>query len=259
MPDFEGRFLWYELKTTDPEAAKAFYSDVVGWASQDAAIPNLRYTLFTAADTPIAGLTDLSDQAKEAGVMPNWLGYIACPIVAVMVDKIKQFGGYEHVPPTLIPGIGRFAVVTDPQRAEFGLLTRFGQPAYEPAAQDSEGQVGWHELLAADWPAAFEFYSALFGWRKVDAVDIGGMGTYQLFAAGEQTIGGMFNKPAPVARPFWLYYFNVGAIDAASQRVTAAGGRIVNGPMQVPGGRWIAQCTDPQGAMFALAGGPSAG
>ena len=256
MPDFEGRFLWYELKTTDPESAKSFYSSVLSWGFQDGSIPNMNYTLFRAGDTPVAGLTELSDRAKEAGVTPHWLGYVACPLVAGTVNEAKQFGGYEHVPPTLIPGIGRFAVVTDPQHAEFGLLTRFGQPAYEPAGQDTKGQVGWHELLAADWPSAFEFYSALFKWQKAGTVDIGALGTYQLFAAGERVLGGMFNKPPPVPRPFWLYYFNVGAIDAASKRVTADGGRIINGPMQVPGGKWIVQCTDPQGAMFALSGDP---
>ena len=93
MPDFEGRFLWYELKATDPEAAAAFYSDVIGWVARDAAIPNLSYTLFTAGDTPVAGLTSLSEQAQEAGAQSNWLGYVACPIVAVTVNEVKQFGG----------------------------------------------------------------------------------------------------------------------------------------------------------------------
>jgi uncharacterized protein len=58
----------------------------------------------------------------------------------------------------------------------------------------------------------------------------------------------MANTPAP----FWLYYFNVEAIDAAAARVTEAGGKVLMGPQQVPGELWIIQCTDPQGAMFAL-------
>jgi len=258
MAVLDGRFLWYELKTTDPEAAKAFYSGVLGWTTRDASIPHLNYTLFCVGDTPVAGLAALSDRAIQAAVTPHFLGYIGTPKVAATVDEVKQYGGYEHVPPTFIPGLGRFAVVTDPQRAEFGLLTRFGQGTYDPPARDAIGQIGWHELLAADWPAALEFYGVLFQWRKSGAVDIDTTATYQRFAAGEETIGGMFNKPAPVPRPFWLYYFNVGAIDAASARVTDGGGRIAAGPMEVPGGKWILHCTDPQGAMFALLGGPPA-
>ena len=80
------------------------------------------------------------------------------------------------------------------------------------------------------------------------------MGTYQLFSAGGQTIGGMFTKPPTVPVPFWLYYFNVGDIDAAVKRVKAGSGQILDGPIEVPGGSWIVQCMDPQGAIFALVG-----
>ncbi len=71
-----------------------------------------------------------------------------------------------------------------------------------------------------------------------------------------QTIGGMFTKPPTLPHPFWLYYFNVDDIEAASKRVEAGGGQILYGPMVVPGGAWIVHCTDPQGAIFALLDGP---
>jgi len=62
----------------------------------------------------------------------------------------------------------------------------------------------------------------------------------------------MFTKPAAEPAPYWLYYFNVAEIEAAAARVKDKGGQVVNGPHQVPGGSWIIQCIDPQGAMFAL-------
>ena len=71
---------------------------------------------------------------------------------------------------------------------------------------------------------------------------------------GGDPIGGMFNRPAEVPVTFWLYYFNVDDIDAAVRRVEAGGGKVLNGPMEVPGGAWIIQGQDPQGAMFALVG-----
>ena len=117
------------------------------------------------------------------------------------------------------------------------------------------GHVGWRELHAGDGPSAFDFYSGLFGWTKEEAMDMGAMGIYQTFkTAGEQG-GGMMTKMPQSPRPFWLYYFNVDAIDAASTRTKDAGGQIINGPMQVPGERWIVQGLDPQGAMFALLAG----
>jgi predicted enzyme related to lactoylglutathione lyase len=124
----------------------------------------------------------------------------------------------------------------------------------QPVALSTPGRVGWHELVAADWEKAFAFYAELFGWQKADA-DTGAVGTYQLFTAGGETIGGMFTKPPMEPVPFWLYYFNIGDIDAAAKRVHAGGGQILSGPVEVPGGGgWIVRCTDPQGAIFALAG-----
>lgn len=98
-------------------------------------------------------------------------------------------------------------------------------------ALTTPGVTGWHELMAVDWSQAIAFYTALFGWTKADAVDMGPMGTYQLFAAAGQPIGGMFNKPAAMPVPFWLYYVRVDAIDTAAERVSRAGGRILNGPI----------------------------
>ena len=94
------------------------------------------------------------------------------------------------------------------------------------------------------------FYGELFGWQKAGA-DIGSTGTYQLFSADGQTIGGMFTKPPVEQVPHWLYYFNIGDIDAAAERVRAGGGWIFEGPFEVPDG-WIVRCIDPQGAIFAL-------
>ena len=104
------------------------------------------------------------------------------------------------------------------------------------------GRIGWHELYAADWKSAFAFYAGQFGWAKTDAIDMGPMGTYQLFAIDSDQMGGMMNKPEEIPVPLWLFYFNVEAIDAGAERVKANGGQILNGPMEVPGGSWIVQC-----------------
>src|SRR5262249_20437496 len=77
---------------------------------------------------------------------------------------------------------------------------------------------------------------------------------YQLFSAGGQMIGGMLTKPAELPASFWLYYFNIDGIDAAVQRVRLGGGQILDGPLELPNGRWIAQCSGPPGALFGLHG-----
>jgi uncharacterized protein len=269
-----GRFVWYELMTTDMEAAKAFYTAVMGWGARDAgdagdagnagdardardaSAPDTAYTLFTVEAAPVSGLMELPQDARKMGGKPTWVGYVGVNDVDAAAERIKRLGGAVYVPPTDIRDICRFSVFADPQTAMLALLQwlRPGheQPA-EPAELDASGRVGWHELLAADWEKAFAFYGELFGWQKADA-HIGEMGTYQLFSAAGQIIGGMYSKPPMAPVPFWLYYFNVGDIDAAAQRVKAGGGQILHGPFEVPGGSCIVHCTDPQGAIFALEG-----
>ena len=252
MVDSHGRFVWYELATTDTQAARAFYTEVVGWGTRDAPMPGMAYTLFTAGAASVGGLIDLPEDARRMGLRPSWLGYVGVDDVDATAERIKQLGGAMHVPPTDNPNISRFSVAADPQMATIALF-KWLEGSQEPPEPDAPGRVGWHELLAADWEKAWAFYGELFGWQKADA-DTGAVGTYQLFSARGLTIGGMFTKPPEVPVPLWLYYFNVGDIDAAAKRVEAGGGQILNGPIEVPGGRWIVQCTDPQGAMFALAG-----
>ncbi|TIX38240.1 MAG: VOC family protein, partial [Mesorhizobium sp.] len=122
-----------------------------------------------------------------------------------------------------------------------------------PVPARTPGHIGWHELYTTDWTAAFDFYAEQFGWTKAGDFDMGpAMGTYQVFAFGGEPVGGMMNKPEQIPVPVWQFYFNVAAIDAAAKRVTDNGGKVIMGPMEVPGGDWIVQCTDPQGAHFAL-------
>jgi predicted enzyme related to lactoylglutathione lyase len=254
MVGLHGCFVWYELTTTDAEAAKAFYTAVVGWGIRDASMPGAAYTLFTAGEVPVAGLMALPSEARKMGAQPRWTGYVGVDDVDAATDRLKHLGGTVYVPPTDVPDVSRFSIVADPQAATLALVKWLNPGQEQAATPTSPGHVGWHELSAVDWEKAFAFYVELFGWQKVDA-DFGEIGTYLLFSAGGHSIGGMFTKPPTVPMPFWLYYFNVGDVDAAAKRVKARGGKILEGPIEARGGNRIARCTDPQGAMFALRAG----
>ncbi|MDQ3906172.1 MAG: VOC family protein [Actinomycetota bacterium] len=253
MDSFHGKFVWYELLTTDADAAEAFYRDVIGWGAQDAGLPDRRYTMLTVGERPVCGLMTLCEEAREMGARPGWIGYVAVEDVNASAAQVTQQGGTVHRAPSDIPGVGRFAIVSDPQGAKIALF-RGSAGERQCVPPNAPGHGGWHELHATDQEAAFDFHSQLFGWTKAEPVDMGPMGTYQLFAAGGQTIGGMMTKPEAQPAPAWLYYFNVDRVDPAADRVRAGGGQITAGPHQVPGGGWIAHCVDPQGGRFAVVG-----
>jgi uncharacterized protein len=212
MADSHGCFVWYELMTTDMEAARAFYAEVMDWGTQDASTPGMAYTLFKVGDASVSGLMNLPEEARTMGAQPRWLGYVGVNDVDAAVSQIKRLNGVVHVPPTDIPDLCRFSVVADPQMATLALV-KWQHPGQELSQQPDQkeqraeprepGRVGWHELFAVDGNKAFAFYGEFFGWRKAGA-EAGPTGTYQLFSAGGQTIGGMFTKPPTVPVPFWL-------------------------------------------------------
>jgi hypothetical protein len=249
-----GRFAWYELMTTDLAAARAFYAAVAGWGARDVSTPDLAYALFIADTAPVGGLMELPENARKMGATPRWMGYVAVDDADAAAAQIRRLGGAVLVPPT-DSNIGRIAVIADPQTATLALVEGLNTGAPLPIEPAGAGSVGWRELLAADAPRALAFYGELFGWSKADAeAEAGATEAYQLFAAGGQTIGGMFAKRPTEPVPFWLYYFDVADIDAAAERVKRGGGEVFEGPLELPDGSWIARCADPQGAVFALQG-----
>jgi hypothetical protein len=248
-----GSFFWYDVMTTDTGAAAKFYGDVLGWTTQDGGNPDMEYAVFNVGHRGVAGLMPLPEEMARAGQPPAWMGYIHVDDVDAMARRIPEEGGTLHRGPFTVPGIIRLAVVSDPQGAGFLIATSLIKEAPPPLAPGTQGTVGWHELYANDLQSAFAFYEKLFGWTKSDAVDMGPMGTYQLFkTGGEFAAGGMMNKPPAIPMPYWGYYFNVDALDPAMARVMAGGGKILNGPMEVPGPMWVANAMDPQGAVFSL-------
>jgi predicted enzyme related to lactoylglutathione lyase len=246
-------FVWYELMSEDCASAQAFYGRVLGWHSAPAPMGDNQYFLQTlAGGGQVAGMMPLTAEAAAMGARAAWYGYVSVDSVDNSAAHAERLGAKVHVAPQDIPGIGRFAVLGDPEGAAICLFA--GQGEMAPPSLKETGRVGWHELLANDLGTAIEFYAAMFAWQKDRAMDMGPMGTYQLFSDGTEAMGGMMNKPPGMPMPAWLFYFNVDGIDAAVGRVNAGGGKVLHGPMEVPGGSWVVQCTDPQGVMFALVG-----
>jgi len=150
--------------------------------------------------------------------------------------------------PADIPGIGRFAVLADPQHATFAIFT----PGGPPPAGAPPTSFSWHELSTSDPQGALAFYSELFGWTRGPAHDMGPDGTYQLVEHSGTQVAGVYKLMDASKPPCWLTYITVASVDRAAAAAKAAGGKVTQGPMEVPGGSRIAQILDPQGGAFAV-------
>jgi predicted enzyme related to lactoylglutathione lyase len=245
-----GRPLWFELMTSDMKAAEQFYRTVVGWTSVPFDGSPEPYSMFLRnGEIPVAGVL-----TTPAGVEapPFWAMYIGVPTLEKAVSDIKGLGGAETSEVIEVPSIGRMQMMADPQGAAFYVYEPSSEPLPEGPAE--VGEASWLELMTTDAQAAMTFYSQVFGWQPSDAMDMGAIGMYYMFNRPYGMIGGMMNTPPEMASvpPNWQIYFRVPDITAATDRITTNGGQIVNGPMEVPGGDWIVNATDPQGAAFAL-------
>jgi predicted enzyme related to lactoylglutathione lyase len=237
--------------TTDMNAAEAFYRAVIGWTAKPFGDASGPYTLFSRDDdVPVGGVMTRPGDYKGP---PFWAMYVGVPNLEDAAAHIKRLGGRECSPVIDIPTIGRMQMVNDPQGAAFYIF----EPAsreQRPEAAPELGEASWHELLTTDAPAAMTFYNEVFGWEPTDAMDMGEMGTYQMFNRPHGMIGAVMKKPPEMANvpPIWQIYFLVPDIATAVERIEANGGQVLNGPMEVPGGDWIVNAMDPQGAGFSL-------
>lgn len=253
--EVRGRFVWYDLNTTDPDAAVGFYRKVVGWGTtqwKDAPEGMPPYTMWTVGGSSIGGVMELPQQARDAGAPPHWLPYVGTPDTDNTAARAEQLGGRILYPPTDIPTVGRFAVLADPFGAVFAIFTP-GTGEQPTVDSSTPGQFSWHELMTTDYQKAYEFYKDLFGWEVTEDMDMGPAGKYRMYGQNGVPYGGMMNlTPDMPMPPAWNLYIRVNDVNATVEKVNQGGGKLLHGPMEVPGGDWIAQFMDPQGAMFAV-------
>lgn len=244
-----GRFVWYELLTSDPKAAIPFYTEVVGWKTQQ--WENGEYTMWVGGEGPVGGVMTLPPEAKKMGAPPHWTSHVQVADVDATVALARKHDARVYVEPTDIPKIGRFACIADPQGASINVY----KPTESMKMHDEKksGEFCWGELMTTNHESALRFYATLFHWEKLSEFDMGPMGKYFIFGMGGKQMGGMMTKPKDMPAPsHWNYYVQVASLDGAVAKAKAKGAKLLNGPVEVPGGARIAQLVDAQGAHFNL-------
>lgn len=268
MANYHGDFIWYELMTSDRDAAERFYSSLIGWNfGGDEA-----YRHIEASEGHIGGLLELTEEMRSGGARPAWLGYITVDDVDKMAASIEEDGGRIVMPAREVEGAGRMAMVADPQGAPFYIM----KPKPPEGAEDPEshaysydrprlGHCGWNELATSDADAAKRFYGKHFGWVQDGEMDMGPLGKYEFLRhagrapdgspMGHGVLGAvmpMMPGGAPV--PVWTFYFRVPDIDTAADAIKAGGGSLIQEPVEIPGGDFSLVASDPAGASFGLVG-----
>ena len=256
-----GAFIWYELITPDPKGAKAFYDSVVGWDMDAEAAPGpVEYRMIKRSDGGNAGgVLRLNDDMASHGARPVWLGYVNVDDVDATVVSIEQAGGKVMMGATDIPTVGRIAMVTDPQGAPFYVMKPIPPAGQEDKASDAFSvdqpqHVRWNELSTSDPDAAIDFYTRHFGWSQEGEIPMGEMGAYRFIQHNGVGIGAVMRKMPEMPVSLWSYYIGVDDIDRATSAIESRGGKILHGPMEIPGGEYALNAMDPQGAAFGLVG-----
>jgi predicted enzyme related to lactoylglutathione lyase len=260
MPNPHGSFIWYELISPDPLASKAFYDAVVGWDIEREPAGEMDYRMIgNSAGGNSGGVMRLTDEMRGHGARPMWLGYIGVDDVDAVVAAIGGDGGMALMPACDIAGVGRIALVADPQGVPFYVMTPTPPPGQEGKESgafsvDEPQHVRWNELSTDDPDSAIAFYGRHFGWGQEGDMDMGDMGKYRFIQAGGIGIGAVMRRMPQMPASAWTYYIGVEDIRRSAEAITSGGGRILQGPMEIPGGEYALNGLDPQGASFGLVG-----
>ena len=253
MRNPHGDFIWYELLTNDPDAAKAFYDPVAGWKIDAAATGDIDYRMIDAGDGPVGGTMTLTPEMTAHGAKPRWLGYIGVDDVDATLTSIEQRGGHIVMPAFDMDGVGRIALAADPQGNPFYVMRGASDETSTSFDPEKFGHATWNELQTSDLAAAKSFYPAVFGWTLGEVMPMGEQGDYHFLDHGGRMIGAMMTAP-PGAPGGWGFAFHNRDVDAAVARIAELGGTVNDGPMDVPGDQRAVMATDPEGVPFMLVG-----
>jgi uncharacterized protein len=238
---------WVDLMVPDAAKAKAFYGALFGWEFRDQGPESGNYNLCFVDGRQAAGL---GQSDPEEGIPAVWTTYLATEDVTATLAAATAAGGKVIAEPMEVMTQGTMALLADPTGAVFGLW----QAAEHTGAQIANvpGSFTWNENLSRDFPAAKEFYGAVFGYG-FDDMSADGF-TYAVLTVGGEPVGGIGELPdgVPVEVPAnWSTYFQVADVDATVGTIRELGGTVLSEPQDTAWGR-MSQVLDNQGAPFIV-------
>ena len=242
---------WIDLLTSDPERARQFYPELLGWTAGEASPEFGGYFMFFADGQPVAGCMP---NRPDTGVADCWTVYLATDNAKALAERALASGGVLREGPIDIADLGTEVVLTDAVGTRIGAW-QAGQFAGLPEQPAKQGQPAYFELLTRDYPRAVRFYADVFGW---DGTVMSDTSDFKLTALvdGEQTLAGIMDATAFLEADQadqWIVYVRVADTDAALAALTKLGGTVVDPAVDTPYGR-MGVVTDPTGAFFKIIG-----
>ena len=239
MTTAHGKFTWFELVTPAIDDAKTFYSETLGWKSTSSDMGGFPYTMLTAGEAPQAGIV----APPQPGIPSHWTSYLGVDDVDARAATVVEHGGKVLVPPTDIPGVGRFSLVADPQGATFNLFKGVSD-------QGGSTEFHWNELWAKDAEALLPFYREVLGF-EVETMQMPD-GAYYILENADGGQGGIMSSPMEGVPPMWLPYATIDDCDAAVARAERMGGSVKSTASTIEGIGRIAIIGDRSGAVLGL-------
>ena len=242
-----GKFIWFDLFTSDLPDACRFYGQLFGWSFEDTApgISNLK--TIRNEGIPIGNAAQRKSQGDKI-TESRWISFMSVADVDQTVAWITKNGGAIHIPPKDMPHRGRMALLHDPQGAPLAVLTASkGDPPDRPFVPN--GWIG-SELWTHDVKGALKFYGNMAGYRS-ETRKTGASGSYLLLYRDNQPRGGMVKIPWKDVKPNWVPYISVGDIEAIVLKAEKLGGKALVG-LDPDREDDVAILADPSGAVFGV-------
>lgn len=236
MSEAAGRFVYWELRTSDPEGAAAFYHGLFGWEWTDG-----RGHL---DERPILDVV-----SREPA---RWVCHAAVGDLDMACELVVDHDGRLDTEPHDVPGVGRAAVLVDRWGATFGLVELDEDLGDADPIVGAIGAQEWTVLVTPEVDDALVFYLPILGWTA-EQLDGGELGPYLLCHRAGDEAGGVIGTPPEALDPsFWLTCVRVPSVDEVTARAIELGAEVRRQPVTIADIGRFSVLADPQGARFAV-------
>jgi predicted enzyme related to lactoylglutathione lyase len=249
-----GEFCWVDLSSTDIDAGKRFYGELLGVEAEAApGGPEVTggYGFFTKNGKQVAGF----GPTMQDGQASAWSSYVNVENADDTAEKVRGAGGQVLFEPMDLPNdSGRMAVCQDPTGAVFSIMQQDQHTGAELV--NESGTWTWNNLMTRDLQGAKDFYGQVFGWEATHSEEAPS-NVLMWQVKGQrwpEGLGGLMGigTDLPAEMPaHWQVYFTVEDADGSIEQAKQMGGQLAFGPLDVPVGR-LAVLVDPQGAPVAI-------